>query len=234
MKLIELLVQETLCGKFKWPEGMKYLAQYVDGSLFSGNSYESYYRYDRVDDFGKDEVTREQYEAALAAAQQGWISWSGGECPVSSETLVDCKRADGDGYDGYPAKCIYWHGVGEDDSIIAYRPHEPESYHASWNGEGLPPVGCEFEYGTHRTKAKCLAIGHHMVFASKGDPDDEEGDFEEFLIDVLTEFHPLRSEADKNRDAIIDALSYYTADCDAIDIYDAIAAGKIPGLKLDV
>lgn len=72
MKLIELLVQETLNGNFKWPEGIKYLEQYTDGSLFSGNSYESYYRYDRVDDFGKDEVTREQYEAALAASKPEW------------------------------------------------------------------------------------------------------------------------------------------------------------------
>lgn len=80
-----------------------------------------------------------------------------------------------------------------------------EQYEATgWNGEGLPPVGCEFEYGTHRTKAKCIGIGHHMIFASKGDPDDENGDFEEFIISILdSEFRPLRTEAERAIDEMV-------------------------------
>lgn len=60
-----------------------------------------------------------------------------------------------------------------------------------WNGEGLPPVGAEFNYGSHRSRAKCLAVGLHYVFASKGNPDDEEGDYEEFLIDAKTDYYPV-------------------------------------------
>lgn len=105
----------------------------------------------------------------------------------------------------------------------------------AWSGECLPPVGCEFEYGKHRTKAKCLGIGHQMIFASKGDPDDEEGDFEEFMLSIVhSEFHPIRSEADKKRDAIIEALKYYVNAVDASDLYDAIVAGEVKGVKLDV
>ncbi|EOL8966176.1 hypothetical protein ACM92D_002164 [Cronobacter dublinensis] len=69
MKLIDLLVQE-LPKRGGWPEGVNFLGQYTDGSLFCGDTYQSLVRFDRVDDFGYDGVTREQYESALAAAQQ--------------------------------------------------------------------------------------------------------------------------------------------------------------------
>lgn len=108
---------------------------------------------------------------------------------------------------------------------------------SGWNGEGLPPIGCEFEYGSHRTKAKCIAVSYHHVFASKGDPDDEDGEYEEFLIDIQSSsFHPLRTEAERKREGGIDAIyKYYFRDGrgSAAEIYDAIAAGKIPGVKLD-
>lgn len=187
MKLIELLVQETLNGNFKWPEGMKYLEQYVDGSLFSGNSYESYYRYDRVDDFGKDKVTREQYEAALAAAQQ----------PV-------------------------------------------------WNGEGLPPVGCECElsnvvdFYTHSGSIDFdegttvvvggtvnFGLGNFVVVKVKG---------ANCITDINPCFlRPIRSEADRLREAAINEIAtligkgtFYE---DAERIYNAITSGEV---KLDV
>lgn len=115
-------------------------------------------------------------------------------------------------------------------------PHKVE-----WDGAGLPPVGVEFEYGTHRTKAKCMGIGHHMIFASKGNPDDEESDYEEFMISILdSEFRPLRSEADKKRDAAISAMvkstygpNEYTYQEICELVYADIAAGKIPGVKLE-
>lgn len=104
-----------------------------------------------------------------------------------------------------------------------------------WNGEGLPPVGCEFEYGSHRTKAKCLAVAHHMVFASKGNPDDEESDYEELMISILdSEFHPVRTEAERKRDEAVKTIML-TGWCQAAaeEIYDLIAAGKVPGMKLE-
>lgn len=115
-----------------------------------------------------------------------------------------------------------------------------------WNGEGLPPVGMEIEYKfakvnyrTDFSRGKVLAYGMHNVFmehwASKN----------EFIqpLDKI-EFRPIRSEADRKRDEAVQAL------CDAgggngkvdekagygscwFDVYDAIAAGKIPGVKLE-
>lgn len=46
-------------------------------------------------------------------------------------------------------------------------------------------------------------------------------------------FRPIRSEAERKRSDIIDALTNFTFRGDATDIYDAIAAGKIPGVKLE-
>lgn len=191
MKLIDLLVQE-LPKRGGWPEGAEHAWRDPDGEIRfrNGGCKPDFYPESQVDiecrvpGFSfEDEplyiVTREQYEAALAAAQ-----------------------------------------------------------HPVWNGEGLPPVGCEFEYGKHRTKVKCLGIGHQMIFASKGDPDDEEGDFEEFMLSIMhSEFHPVRSEADKKRD---NAIAHMEREWESVTmvpavkfevIYDAIAEGKIPGVK---
>lgn len=82
-----------------------------------------------------------------------------------------------------------------------------EASKPQWDGEGLPPVGCGFLFGTHRTMAKCIAVGYHMLFASKGNPDDEDGEYEEFIISIPhSEFYPIRSEADKKRDDAVKAL----------------------------
>lgn len=115
------------------------------------------------------------------------------------------------------------------------------SQKAEWDGDGLPPVGVEFEYGTHRTKAKCIGIGHHMIFASKGNPDDEESDYEEFMISILdSEFYHARTDAQRKTDEALKMLELSIkfnrpkTDSDLAEcIYDAIAAGKIPGVRLE-
>lgn len=122
------------------------------------------------------------------------------------------------------------------DSAIVTR----EQYEASvWNGEGLPPVGTEFEYGSHRSVAKCIAVSYHHVFASKGDPDDENGEYEEFLIDIgHSSFRPIRTEAECQRDEAV-AKMFYVLPSGLVPgkdireaIYDAIAAHKITGVTL--
>ena len=50
-----------------------------------------------------------------------WIKWSGGECPVSPDTLVEVKlRCVGLELSGL-AKTYYWRGVGGDADIVEYR-----------------------------------------------------------------------------------------------------------------
>lgn len=194
MKLRDLLVQE-LPRRGGWPEGAVECQRFVDESTIDFYDEDGNWPQDCGKVYGPiahqlvrkqnqpcelEIVTRDQYEAALAAAQQ----------PV-------------------------------------------------WNGEGLPPIGCEFEFGTHRTRAKCLGIGHHMIFASKGDPDDEDGDFEEFMISIVhSEFHPIHSEAELKRKAAIDAIAELCRSSasnghSAEMIYAAIEAGNIPGVKLE-
>lgn len=60
----------------------------------------------------------------VIADGEGWIEWSGGECPVDKEAIVECK------FDIYPrgpesgtAKYWRWETVHEEGwrNIIAYR-----------------------------------------------------------------------------------------------------------------
>lgn len=56
--------------------------------------------------------------------------------------------------------------------------------------------------------------------------------------DKADEFRPLRTKAERKRDEVIESIfeilnAGVSTSQDAIDIYDAVAAGKIPGVKLE-
>lgn len=121
-----------------------------------------------------------------------------------------------------------------------------------WNGEGLPPVGMEIEYKftkvnyrTDFSRGKVLAYGMHNVFMEHWSSKNE------FIqpLDKI-EFRPIRSEADKKRAEGVIALSrvdpqampfeYGDKHSDGslvgpfwYELYDAIAAGKIPHIRID-
>lgn len=110
----------------------------------------------------------------------------------------------------------------------------------AWNGEGLPPVGCECEYisnGTSWGKVKVIGLdGEKIVIRPSGE-----------IYYAITPsnkdvFIPFRTEAERKRDAAAEAIDWYMPEFipdtpndyyHAKKIYDAIAAGKIPGVKLD-
>lgn len=194
-------------------------------------------------------ITREQYEAALAAKNDGWIDWPGGECPpVSTSTVVDVKFKNGNVQSGYPAGEYSWEHAWQGANIIAYRLHQPQEVAQAeseqeadlndcigqaptteWNGEGLPPAGCVCERswaGDKWLQCKIIFTGDEIVLVKLA---TREAAYQ--LSDVR--FRPIRSEAERKRSDIIDALTNFTLRGDATDIYDAIAAGKIPGIKLD-
>jgi hypothetical protein len=88
---------------------------------------------------GVEEVTREQYEAALAAKNDGWIEWGGGECPVPRGTLVDVRYRNGEENHHIGAGIFFddtgsnpdinaedWNNDGSPLDIIAYRLHQPQ------------------------------------------------------------------------------------------------------------
>lgn len=167
----------------------------------------------------KHGIAQQVYDAGyrLIAKQpttttDGWIEWAGGECPIDGAAFVEYKMRNGEVGKEF-AHLLRWDHRGYLGDILAYRLHQPQEVTEAddetdlnecigqtpapvWDGEGLPPVGAEFNYGSHRSRAKCLAVGLHYVFASKGDPDDEEGDYEEFIIDAGTDFYPVDEKRD--------------------------------------
>lgn len=116
----------------------------------------------------------------------------------------------------------------------------------TWNGDGLPPVGtiCEAKVPRSITGWEWREV----KVVESGIPGAEKEvlvyDLETTFPSWADEFRPLRTEADKKRQVAAQAL------CDScggtgkvdeglgfgvmwFDIYDAIAAGKIPGVKLE-
>lgn len=70
------------------------------------------------------------WQAALASqkpADDGWIDWAGGECPVNINSLVNVRYRNGGGcLDSKPAEVYNWSHNDEDCyPIIAYRVVKP-------------------------------------------------------------------------------------------------------------
>ena len=106
-----------------------------------------------------------------------------------------------------------------------------------WDGTGLPPVGCECEFFDCAKWFKVtMMYGGSQLVVLFDHGNQIERTFSTSRIDG--KFRPIRSEADKKRDAAISAID---ATCllvrykstTAAAIYDAIAAGEIPGVHVD-
>lgn len=273
MKLIDMLVDAGLNG-WKWPDGTiaitqdkdKSINQYATADGLETNehvtwkysaSWQTYLRLSHEElclasDWATAIITREQYEAALAAKNEGWIEWRGGRPPVDQDTMVDIKFSTGGIVYGVEAEKYYWLRTGREYDIIAYRLHHPQEALQDkadlnecarqdsapvWNGEGLPPVGCFCEvedldgmlvYGQGESGEVIAHVENTAVIRmSYG-----LGCFEAGFL------RPLHTEAERKRDEAIRVI-YEILDAgtstkqDAADIYDAIAAGKIPGVKLE-
>lgn len=246
MKTIDFLVKELpKCGG--WPEG-------ATGAGFICGQGELYFWdkddccpsawildvWEAIEDI-ESEVSREQYESALAAKNDGWIEWSGGECPVTCGTMVDVKHRCGavsENQQAWPkrhkesdtmvnplsnAGQAFWRHENSVMDIIAYRLHHPQEVEHTeaeqeadlnecigqdvapvWGGDGLPPDGCECEYqykvhGSEWHPLECVAVDGKAVFGwSNNTP--------VALQSNTHNFRPLRSEADKKRDDMANAI----------------------------
>lgn len=230
-------------------------------------------KYDVVaDDWDTAIITREQYEAELAAKNDGWIEWGGEECPVGDRTIVEVRYRNGEVKAAAPADFYEWghgrpHFVTTGRDIIAYRLHQPQEAEQAkaddeadlnecigqdavpvWSGEGQPPVGCECEYSLNGGKTwwKCkidYIVGTQGVVMLC---DTFEGvQYVQFSsYGNALKFRHTRSEAERKREKAVKALCNAGGGNGSVDeesgygscwfdIYDAIAAGKIPGVKLD-
>jgi hypothetical protein len=107
-----------------------------------------------------------------------------------------------------------------------------------WDGEGLPPVGCEFEFRANVNSSWNRGV---MCVVDYTNPfnvvvDDQCGIYRVHEL----EFRPIRSEAEKKRYEVETELRTCLAGTGAgitrlaaKCIYDAIAAGKIPHIRID-
>lgn len=108
-----------------------------------------------------------------------------------------------------------------------------------WNGEGLPPVGCECEYKVRQAANQdwktCTVIAagkEHLIADAKGE--------EVVFFAPQIEFRPMPTEAERKRDEAIVALTFVLTSLPRDQhvtewsqaILEQIAAGKIPHITL--
>lgn len=215
MKLIDLLVQE-LPKRGGWPHNALSITQDDDGSLCIWDTNDPHY---------------------------DGLSWK----HHTGNSLV-----------------YYWHGINavplscdRRESIVTYWQYKAalaESQKPAWNGEGLPPVGAKVEFFINPKlgyrNARTPDAGTEMeVVAHKTTTDGndvavcywDEGGAGRSCCLAPESLKPLRTEAERKRDAFINAVldDMRVTPCDlslrdeVAVIYDAIAAGKIPGVKLE-
>lgn len=118
----------------------------------------------------------------------------------------------------------------------------------TWDGEGVPPVGCECEYLDNNGKWYPVTIKYasaQLVVISgvtKILGVEQGTEIAKDIIIDKPQFRPLRTEAERKRDEAISEIGKASQLISnnkeqikhiAKHIYDAIAAGKIPGVKLD-
>ena len=176
-----------------------------------------------------------------------WIEWNGGECRVPKGTMVDVKLRSGAEFGNQFAQAsdgsswagsAYWRHYGAPYDIIAWRLHDSEQ--SAWNGEGLPPLGVKCEHcpgGTTQVEWEVVTVAGIHENRMTGFTDywlvRENGS--SYTIGNPYRFRPIRTEAERKREEAIKAM----INCSAVLlqptadlIYNAIAAGKIPGVKL--
>lgn len=215
MKLIDLLVQE-LPKRGGWPHDALSITQDNDGSLCVWNTNDPHY-----DGFSWKHHTGNSL----------MYFWYGeGAIPLSSdhkESIV-----------------TYWQ----------YKSAIAASQKPAWNGDGLPPVGEKVEFFINQKFGYrndwIPADGTEMeVVAHKTTTDGndvavcywDEGGAGRSCCLVPESLKPARTESERKHDAVLESICAvlemvaqdYKIEDEAKLIYEAIAAGKIPGVKLD-
>ncbi|MDR9972786.1 hypothetical protein [Enterobacter cloacae] len=116
----------------------------------------------------------------------------------------------------------------------------------AWDGQGLPPVGADVQCicnqfpseGQEKLLGKILYSGEYTILHTYKTNEQHHVPVESVLMTKHWSITPIRSEAEKRRDAAISAIDaacllVRDASKTAEAIYDAIAAGDIPGVKIE-
>lgn len=218
MKLIDLLVKE-LPKRGGWPEGANYAVQDADGTV----------------KFAKT-LTYLHYLAGEWRSNENGYDWIYGDRPFDGNFVTEWTADDN--HSAAISMARYECEISKNET--------GKQSDDEWNGEGLPPVGCECEYSLNGGKTwwKCkidYIVGTQGVVMLC---DTLEGvQYVQFSsYGNALKFRPLQSEAERKRDAAVEAIHWYMPEFipdtpneyyHAKKIYDAIAAGKIPGVKLE-
>ena len=208
MKLIDLLVQE-LPKRGGWPDGANYAVQDADGTV----------------KFAKT-LTYLHYLAGEWRSNENGFDWIYGDRPFDGNFVT--KWTADDNHQAVISMARY-------ECEISNNEFQEQSTN-EWNGDDLPPVGCECECQFLDAWHVCnvLFVGEDVIVGVI------DGSERAFSVNH-TKFRPLQSEAERKRDIAVRVIKGllmfdYGDDPrvnDATFIYDAIAAGKIPGVKLD-
>ena len=222
MKLIDLLVQE-LPKRGGWPDGADYVVQDGDGSLDVK--------------FGAGEATLEHDQRGV------WVN------NITPDWGIDTRES-------------YIHdfkilACDASTAIITREQYESSlaaSQKPAWNGEGLPPVGAKVEFFINPKFGYCNDwipdAGTEMeVVAHKTTTDGndvavcywDEGGAGRSCCLVPESLKPLRTESERKHEAALESICAvlemvaqdYRREDEAKLIYEAITAGKIPGVKLE-
>lgn len=108
----------------------------------------------------------------------------------------------------------------------------------AWDGEGLPPVGCECEVSVDGGRSWCT---YRAINEKNGFRLIEIGNLTEEFQNNNWIFRPPRTEAERKHEAVLESICAvlemvaqdYKREDEAKLIYEAIAAGKIRGVKLE-
>lgn len=140
--------------------------------------------------------------------------------------------------------CIYEETSGshrlQSVSRSEYEKALAASQKPAWSGEGLPPVGTKCRIITNDGdfgECEILFVGKSLLVWRQDFTCQEGSGYHRHM-----KFRPIRTEAERKRDAAVEAIDYWLPEYipdtpnefyHAKKIYDAIAAGKIPGVKLE-
>lgn len=207
MKLIDLLVQE-LPKRGGWPEGVVKIHQDYDGETW------------------------------------GWFDHDSAELLFTLDQVEKNARKC-----GKKEKCENMVTREQYESALA------ASQKLAWSGEGLPPVGAKVEFFINPklrySNAWIPDAGTEMeVVAHKTTTNGndvavcywDEGGAGRSCCFIPETLKPLRTEAERKHEAVFESICAvlemvaqdYKREDEAKLIYEAIAAGKIPGVKLEV
>ncbi|WRQ11877.1 hypothetical protein [Salmonella phage PJN025] len=212
MKLIDLLVKE-LPKRGGWPDGANYAVQDADGIV----------------KFAKT-LTYLHYLAGEWRSNENGHDWIHRDKPFEGNFVTE------------------WTADDNHSAVISMARYECEiskketgkQLTDEWNCEGLPPVGCECECHVDEGIIHCVVVGYD--FDEKAVVMRNVPARKYFSIQANSgRIKPLRTEAERKHEAVLESICAvlemvaqdYKREDEAKLIYEAIAAGKIPGVKLE-